>query len=54
MAKPKGVRWGQLREIDRRVRIIKRGKRGKIEIEFYSDEELERFYGILMTAERGQ
>lgn len=42
------------RALATKVRIVKRGKRGKIEIEFYSDEELERFYGILMTAERRQ
>jgi ParB family chromosome partitioning protein len=34
-----------------KVRIVRRGSRGRIEIEFYSDEELDRLYGVIM--ERG-
>ncbi|HXH29059.1 MAG TPA: ParB/RepB/Spo0J family partition protein [Candidatus Polarisedimenticolia bacterium] len=36
-----------------KVRIVDRGGRGRIEIEYYSDEELQRLYGFLMTAEKG-
>ena len=36
-----------------KVRIAKRGERGRIEIEFYSDEELQRLYEFLLTAEKG-
>jgi ParB family chromosome partitioning protein len=31
-----------------KVRIIRRGARGRIEIEFYSDEELDRLYSVIM------
>jgi ParB family chromosome partitioning protein len=41
------------RALATRVRIVKRGGRGKIEIEFYSDGELDRLYSFLMTAKRG-
>ncbi len=41
------------RALATKVRIAKRGERGKIEIEFYSEEELQRLYEILMTAEKG-
>jgi ParB family chromosome partitioning protein len=41
------------RALATRVRIIKRGDRGRVEIEFYSDEELDRLFNALMTAERG-
>lgn len=36
-----------------KVRIAKRGERGRIEIEFYSNEELQRLYDFLLTAEKG-
>jgi ParB family chromosome partitioning protein len=36
-----------------RVRILKKGGRGRIEIEFYAEEELQRLYEFLLTAEKG-
>ena len=41
------------RALATKVRIAKRGGRGKIEIEFYSDEELDRIYDFLLTASAG-
>jgi ParB family transcriptional regulator, chromosome partitioning protein len=41
------------RALATRVRIVKKGERGRIEIEFYSDAELDRHYSFLLTAERG-
>lgn len=41
------------RALATKVRIVKRGVRGRIEIEFYSDEELQRFYEFLLSAEKG-
>ena len=41
------------RALATKVRIVKRGARGRIEIEFYSDEELQRFYEFLLSAEKG-
>jgi ParB family chromosome partitioning protein len=41
------------RALATKVRIVKRGERGRIEIDFYSDEELQRLYEFLLTAEKG-
>ena len=42
----------KLRELlGTKVRIVRKGTRGRIEIEFYSDEELDRLYTVIM--ERG-
>jgi ParB family transcriptional regulator, chromosome partitioning protein len=42
----------KLRELlGTKVRIVRKGARGRIEIEFYSDEELDRLYTVIM--ERG-
>lgn len=41
------------RALATKVRIAQRGGRGRIEIEFYSDEELQRLYEFLLTAEKG-
>jgi len=41
------------RALATKVRIIKRGERGKVEIEFYGEEELQRLYEFLLTAEKG-
>lgn len=41
------------RALATKVRIVKKGERGKVEIEFYSDEELQRLYEFLLTAEKG-
>ncbi|HEU4402539.1 MAG TPA: ParB/RepB/Spo0J family partition protein [Candidatus Polarisedimenticolia bacterium] len=41
------------RALATKVRINKKGKRGRIEIEFYSDEELDRLFGFLVKAEKG-
>src|SRR6267143_784525 len=41
------------RALATKVRIVKKGERGKIEIDFYSDEELQRLYEFLLTAEKG-
>jgi len=38
-------------QLGTKVRIVRKGKRGRIEIEFYSDEELDRLYSHIM--ERG-
>lgn len=35
-----------------KVRIVKKGERGRIEIQFYSDAELDRLYAFLLTAEK--
>ena len=37
------------RSLGTRVRIVERGKRGKIEIEYYSQEELQRLYERLVN-----
>jgi len=39
------------RALKTKVRIVKRGERGKVEIEFYTDAELDRLFGILIKAE---
>jgi ParB family chromosome partitioning protein len=36
-----------------KVRIIKKGNRGRVEIEFYSDQELDRLFNILTAADKG-
>ena len=36
-----------------KVRIVKKEERGRIEIDFYSEEELQRLYEFLVTAEKG-
>ena len=41
------------RALATKVRIDKKGERGRIQIEFYSDEELQRLFEFLMTAEKG-
>jgi len=41
------------RALATKVRIAKKGERGRIEIEFYGDEELQRLYEFLLTAEKG-
>lgn len=41
------------RALATKVRIAQRGGRGRIQIEFYSDEELQRLYEFLLTAEKG-
>jgi ParB family chromosome partitioning protein len=41
------------RALQTKVRIVKKGGRGRIEIEFYADAELDRLYGILLKADRG-
>jgi len=41
------------RALATKVRIAKRGVRGRIEIEFYSEEELQRLYEFLLSAEKG-
>lgn len=41
------------RALATKVRILKKGERGRIEIEFYSEAELDRHYSFLLTAERG-
>jgi len=41
------------RALATKVRIAKHGKCGRIEIEFYSDDELQRLYEFLVTAEKG-
>ena len=41
------------RALATKVRIAKHGKGGRIEIEFYSDDELQRLYEFLLTAEKG-
>ncbi len=41
------------RALATKVRIVKRGDRGRLEIEFYSGAELERLYHALLSAERG-
>jgi ParB family chromosome partitioning protein len=38
-------------QLGTKVRIVRQGSRGRIEIEFYSDEELDRLYSFIM--ERG-
>ena len=41
------------RALATKVRIASKGKGGRIEIDFYSDEELQRLYEFLLTAEKG-
>ena len=41
------------RALATKVRIVKNGVRGRIEIDYYSDEELQRLYEFLLTAEKG-
>ncbi len=38
------------RALATRVRIVRRGVRGRVEIEFYSDAELDRVYNMLLAA----
>ena len=38
------------RALATRVRIVRRGVRGRVEIEFYSDAELDRVYNVLLAA----
>jgi ParB family transcriptional regulator, chromosome partitioning protein len=42
------------RSLGTRVRIIEKGKRGRIEIEYYSPEDLQRLYECLTTRPPGQ
>jgi ParB family chromosome partitioning protein len=41
------------RALATKVRIARRGAGGRIEIEFHSDEELQRLFSILVSAEKG-
>lgn len=41
------------RALATKVRIVKNGARGRVEIEFYSEEELDRLYNLLLLAEKG-
>ncbi len=41
------------RALATKVRIVNKGGRGRVEIEFYGEEELERIYEFLLTAEKG-
>jgi ParB family chromosome partitioning protein len=41
------------RALATKVRIHKKSGRGRIEIQFYSDDELDRLFGFLVTAEKG-
>jgi ParB family chromosome partitioning protein len=41
------------RALATKVRIVKQGGRGRIEIDFYAEEELQRLYEFLLTAEKG-
>ena len=41
------------RALATKVRIVKRGVGGRIEIVYYADEELQRLYEFLLTAEKG-
>jgi len=41
------------RALATKVRIHKKGGRGRIEIQFYSDDELDRLFSFLVTAEKG-
>jgi len=41
------------RALATKVRIARKGKGGRIEIDYYSDEELQRLYELLLTAEKG-
>ncbi len=41
------------RALATKVRIARKGKGGRIEIDFYSDDELQRLYEFLLTAEKG-
>ena len=41
------------RALATKVRIAQHGERGRIEIEFYSSEELQRLFEFLLTAEKG-
>jgi ParB family transcriptional regulator, chromosome partitioning protein len=41
------------RALATKVRIVSRARGGRIEIDFYSDEELQRLYEFLLTAEKG-
>ena len=40
------------RALATKVRIIKNGDRGRLEIEFYSEAELDRLYNVLLAADR--
>jgi ParB family chromosome partitioning protein len=42
-----------IRALATKVRIHQRGGRGRIEIHFHSEDELERLYDFLLTAEKG-
>jgi ParB family chromosome partitioning protein len=39
------------RALGTKVRIVEKGQRGRIEIEFYSSEELQRLYEYLVRSE---
>ena len=41
------------RALATRVRLVRHGARGRIEIDFHSDEELDRLFSILVSAEKG-
>ena len=41
------------RALATKVRIHKKGDRGRIEIQFHSDDELDRLFSFLVTAEKG-
>src|SRR3989454_2035993 len=41
------------RALATKVRIVKKEERGRIEIDFYGEEELQRLYEFLVTAEKG-
>jgi len=41
------------RALQTKVRIVKKSGRGRIEIEFFTDAELDRLYSILLKADRG-
>jgi ParB family chromosome partitioning protein len=42
-----------IRALATKVRIVRHGARGRIEIDFHSDEELDRLFSILVSAEKG-
>jgi ParB family transcriptional regulator, chromosome partitioning protein len=41
------------RALRTKARIVKRGERGRIEVHFYSEAELDRLFSFLVTAEKG-
>jgi ParB family chromosome partitioning protein len=38
------------RQFGTRVRIQRKGKKGRVEIEFFSDDDLDRLLGLLRTS----